>query len=45
MKNGFWLIDYYMSGKKQMEGYSLVLLKKPLKESFEGEVLYQEISF
>ena len=36
--NGFWLIDYYMNGKKQMEGFSTSNV--PLKEFFEGQVLY-----
>lgn len=37
-KKGFWIVDYYKDGTKQMEGFSTV--GEPLKESFEGEVLY-----
>lgn len=48
---GFWIVDYYMSGIKQMEGFSFVL--EANKEKFEGlikyyfsnGVLYQEVNY
>ncbi|MGJ8745493.1 toxin-antitoxin system YwqK family antitoxin [Polaribacter sp.] len=36
--NGYWIVDYYISGKKQMEGLSTVL--EPNKEKFVGFVNY-----
>lgn len=36
--DGFWIVDYYMNGTKQMEGFSLIA--EPHKEQFEGLVLY-----
>lgn len=49
--NGFWIVDYYMNGKIQMEGFSLN--NNPNNEKFHGlvkyyfedGVLYQEINF
>jgi len=32
--NGYWLVDYYVSGEKQMEGLS----KELSKDVFEGEI-------
>ncbi|MFN0727948.1 toxin-antitoxin system YwqK family antitoxin [Polaribacter gochangensis] len=50
-KNGFWIVDYYMDGTKQMEGFSLN--DDPNNEKFHGLVkyysvkgiLFQEINF
>ena len=50
-KNGFWIVDYFMNGKIQMEGFSLNDV--PNNEKFHGLVkyyfedgkLYQEINF
>lgn len=50
-KNGFWIVDYYMNGKIQMEGFSLNDI--PNDEKFHGLVKYyfedgtlsQEINF
>ena len=36
--NGFWIVDYYKSGKKQMEGFSFNT--KLNEEKFEGLVIY-----
>ena len=49
--NGYWIVDYYMNGTKQMEGFSFS--KVVNKEKFDGlvkyyfanGVLYQEINF
>ena len=49
--NGFWIVDYYMNGKIQMEGFSLN--DNPNDEKFHGLVkyyfedgtLYQEINY
>lgn len=49
--NGFWIVDYYMNGVKQMEGFSFV--KTPNKERFNGLVkyyfengtIYQEVNY
>jgi hypothetical protein len=38
MKNGFWLIDYYRNGTKQMEGFSFI--SSPNNEKFNGLVHY-----
>lgn len=35
---GYWIVNYYMNGQVQMEGYSSILT--PGKEEFEGLVLY-----
>ena len=35
---GYWIVDYYISGKKQMEGFSIVL--EPDQEMFEGKVTF-----
>jgi antitoxin component YwqK of YwqJK toxin-antitoxin module len=50
-KNGFWIVDYYMNGIKQMEGFSLN--KSVNKEKFDGlvkyyfndGVIYQEVNY
>ena len=50
-KNGFWIVDYYMNGRKQMEGFSLN--KNVNKEKFDGlikyyfedGVIYQEVNY
>ncbi|QNM85662.1 hypothetical protein H9W90_00625 [Polaribacter pectinis] len=36
--NGYWIVDYYVSGKKQMEGLSKT--NKPNKEVYVGAVNY-----
>lgn len=36
--NGFWIVDYYISGKKQKEGFSTIA--KPNKELYHGNVKY-----
>ena len=36
--NGFWIVDYYISGNKQMEGFSTS--GEPNKEVYEGLVNY-----
>ncbi len=36
--NGFWIVDYYISGKKQMEGFSTS--SEPNKEVYQGIVNY-----
>ncbi|TVZ55818.1 MORN repeat protein [Lutibacter sp. Hel_I_33_5] len=36
--NGFWIVDFYKNGVKQMEGFSSV--NTPLKEEYEGVVMY-----
>jgi antitoxin component YwqK of YwqJK toxin-antitoxin module len=36
--NGFWIVDYYMDGTKQMEGFSFN--KSVNKEKFDGLVTY-----
>tara|TARA_R110002124_G_scaffold63258_6_gene172602 strand:- start:957 stop:1529 length:573 start_codon:yes stop_codon:yes gene_type:complete len=49
--NGFWIIDYFVNGNKQMEGFSLN--DNPNNEKFHGlvkyyfedGVLFQEINF
>ena len=49
--NGFWIIDYYMDGTKQMEGFSLN--NSVNKEKFDGlvkyyfadGVIYQEVNY
>lgn len=38
MDKGYWIIDYYLSGKKQMEGLSLS--NDPTKEMYDGVVHY-----
>lgn len=38
MDKGYWIVDYYVSGKKQMEGLSTV--NEPNKEVFVGAVNY-----
>ena len=35
---GYWIVDYYVSGKKQMEGFSTVSI--PNKEMFQGKVKF-----
>lgn len=48
---GFWIVDYHMNGKKQMEGFSSIL--EANKEKFEGQIkyyfptgiLYQEVGY
>jgi len=35
---GYWIVDYYISGKKQMEGFSTIL--EPAKEMFQGKVKF-----
>lgn len=50
-ENGFWIVDYYVNGTKQMEGFSLN--DNPNNEKFHGLVKYyfkngvieQEINF
>ena len=50
-KNGFWIVDYFINGEKQMEGFSLNDV--PNEEKFHGLVkyyfengqLFQEINF
>jgi len=50
-KNGYLIVDYYMNGNKQMEGFSSI--NTPNQEKFDGVVkyyfedgvLYQEISY
>ncbi|WKD86005.1 hypothetical protein KCTC32516_01355 [Polaribacter huanghezhanensis] len=50
-KNGFWIVDYYINGNKQMEGFSLN--DNPNNEKFDGlvkyyfenGVLFQEINY
>lgn len=50
-KNGFLIVDFFMNGKKQMEGFSLVLeVNKELfdglvKYYFETGTLYQEVNY
>ncbi len=36
--NGFWIVDYFMNGTKQMEGFSTIAI--PDKEKFNGLILY-----
>lgn len=38
MDEGFWLVDYFIDGAKQMEGFSTV--NKVGNEQFEGVVMY-----
>jgi len=38
MNNGFWIVDYYISGKKQMEGFSISA--EPNQEKYQGIVYY-----
>ena len=38
MDEGYWIVDYYISGKKQMEGFSTVL--EPDQEMFQGKVSF-----
>ena len=38
VKNGFWLIDYYKNGTKQMEGFSFV--SGPKEDKLDGLVAY-----
>jgi hypothetical protein len=38
MNKGFWIVDYFMSGAKQMEGFSST--KEPNKELFNGLITY-----
>lgn len=50
-KNGYWIVDYYMDGTKQMEGFSTNKLVN--KEKFDGlvkyyfstGVIYQEVNY
>jgi len=50
-KNGFWIVDYFINGTKQMEGFSLndnpnnEKFHGLVKYYFENGVLYQEINF
>ncbi len=49
--NGFWIVDYYIDGTKQMEGFSLNNVPNNekfhglVKYYFENEFLFQEINF
>ncbi len=49
--NGFWIVDYYMNGIKQMEGYSSVLdvnnekFDGVIKYYFSTGILYQEVRY
>ncbi|CAA0172843.1 conserved exported hypothetical protein [Tenacibaculum maritimum] len=36
--NGFWIVDYYINGTVQMEGFSTV--STPNEEKFDGLILY-----
>ena len=38
MNTGYWIIDFYKSGQKQMEGFSTSDI--PLQEAFDGRVMY-----
>lgn len=48
---GFWIVDYHMNGKKQMEGFSSVLeankeqFEGPIKYYFSTGILYQEVGY
>ncbi len=50
-KNGFWIVDYYIDGTKQMEGFSLndnpnnEKFHGLVKYYFENGVLFQEINY
>jgi len=51
MKDGFWIVDYYMNGTKQMEGFSSNKVVNEeefhglIKYYFEDETLYQEVNY
>lgn len=51
MNNGFWIVDYYMNGTIQMEGFSFNKIANEekfhglIKYYFEDGVLYQEVNY
>ena len=51
MDNGFWIVDFYMNGTKQMEGLSLTNIVDEekfdglVKYYFESGTIYQEVHY